>query len=273
MSEDVLSAPPQEDKGAPRWVVTFGDLMSLLLCFFVLLLSFSEMDRQKYKLVAGSLAQAFGVQRKVKSHESPKGATMVALSFDQDLVPKFRQEEYIAMQAMEALGEELKKALEGKLKGLEDKVEIEVDGNQTIIRLQGGATFDSGQADIKPQLIPVLEEIGFRLKGSDGDIIIAGHTDNVPIYGGRFETNLKLSIGRAAEVAEFMIDQVGISPERISTMGFGEYRPAYTNDTEEGREKNRRVEIILTAMPKTIPEKALSEFPPLSGVGHEPADR
>jgi len=273
MSVETLYEGPQEDKGAPKWVVTFGDLMSLLLCFFVLLLSFSEMDRQKYKLVAGSLAQAFGVQRKVKSNESPKGATMVALSFEQDLVPRFRQEEYIAMQAMEALGEELKKALEGKLKGLEDKVEIEVDGNQTIIRLQGGATFDSGQADIKPQLIPVLEEIGFRLKGSEGDIIIAGHTDNVPIYGGRFETNLKLSIGRAAEVAEFMIDRVGIAPERISTMGFGEYRPAYTNDTEEGREKNRRVEIILTAMPKTIPEKALSEFPSLSGAAPEPAHR
>ena len=116
---------------------------------------------------------------------------MVALSFDQDLVPKFRQAEYIAMQAMEALGEELKKALEGKLKGLEDKVEIEVNGNQTIIRLQGGATFDSGQADIKSQLIPVLEEIGRRLKGNDGDIIIAGHTDNVPIHWGTFQNQLE----------------------------------------------------------------------------------
>ena len=261
MSEDATFDAPPEDKGAPRWMVTFGDLMSLLLCFFVLLLSFSEMDRQKYKLVAGSLAQAFGVQRKTKSDESPKGATMVALSFDQDLVPKYRQEEYIAMEAMEALGKELKKALEGKLKGMEDQVEIDVNGNQTIIRLQGGATFDSGQAGIKAHLIPILEEIGLRLKGTDGDIIIAGHTDNVPIHGGPFETNLKLSIARAAEVAEFMIDRVGIAPERISTMGFGEYRPAYSNDTEDGREKNRRVEIILTAMPKTIPESAPSKSP------------
>jgi len=262
MTEDVIYDAPQEDKGAPKWMVTFGDLMSLLLCFFVLLLSFSEMDRQKYKLVAGSLAQAFGVQRKVRTNESPRGATMVSLSFDQDLIPKFRRSEYIAMQAMEALGEELKKALEGKLKGMEDKVEIEVDGNQTIIRLQGGATFDSGRANIKSQLIPILEEIGHRLKGSDGDIIIAGHTDNVPIYGGPYETNLKLSIARAAEVAEFMINRVGIAPERISTMGFGEYRPAYSNDTEAGREKNRRVEIILTAIPKNIPETDLSDLPP-----------
>ena len=263
MSEDALFDAPAEDKGAPKWVVTFGDLMSLLLCFFVLLLSFSEMDRQKYKIVAGSLAQAFGVQRKEKSYESPKGATMVSLSFEQDIVPQHKKDEYVAMEnnasdsdeysamkAMEALGEELKAALEGKLKGLEDKVEIEVQGNQTIIRLQGGATFDSGHADIKPPFIPILEEIAQRLKDTGGDIIVAGHTDNVPIYGGRFDSNLKLSIGRAAEVAEFMINRTKISPARISTMGFGEYRPAYSNDTEDGREKNRRVEMILTALPK-----------------------
>jgi chemotaxis protein MotB len=254
MSGDVVFESPPEDKGAPRWVVTFGDLMSLLLCFFVLLLSFSEMDRQKYKMVAGSMAKAFGIQREIKANDSPKGATIVSLSFDQDLVPQHKREEYIALQAMEALGEELKKALEGKLKGLEDKVEIEVNGNQTMIRLQGGATFDSGRARIKPSMVPILDEIGRRLKTTDGDIIIAGHTDNVPIYGGRFESNLKLSIGRAAEVAEFMIDQVGIPPERISTMGFGKYRPAYTNDTEDGREKNRRVEIVLTAIPKNTVE-------------------
>ena len=264
MSEDALIDALPEDKGAPKWVVTFGDLMSLLLCFFVLLLSFSEMDRQKYKLVAGSLAKAFGIQRKEKATESPKGATMVALSFDQDLVPQHRRQEYIAMtdkesssedysakEAMEALGEELKAALEGKLKGLEDKIEIEVEGNQTIIRLQGTATFDSGRAKIKSQVTPILQEIGLRLKDTGGDIIVAGHTDNVPIHGGRFDSNLKLSIGRAAEVAEFMIDTVKIPPERISTMGFGEYRPAYSNDTADGREKNRRVEIILTAFPKS----------------------
>ncbi len=250
MNDNVLVNGSHKDKGAPRWVVTFGDLMSLLLCFFVLLLSFSEMDRQKYKMVAGSMAQAFGVQRKERVFESPRGAKMVALSFDQDMVPKFDKQEYIATQVMESLGEELKAALEGKLRGLEDQVDIEVDGHQTIIRLLGGATFDSGQARIRPRLIPILREIGLRLKGTDGDIIIAGHTDTVPVRGGPFETNLKLSIARAAEVAEFMIDKVEIPPERISTMGFGEYRPTHTNDTPEGREKNRRVEIILTAVPQ-----------------------
>jgi chemotaxis protein MotB len=250
MDNDALPNGAIKDKGAPKWVVTFGDLMSLLLCFFVLLLSFSEMDRQKYKMVAGSLAQAFGIQRKVRAFESPRGAKMVALNFDQDMVPKFEKKEFIATQVMQSLGEELKEALEGKLRGLEDQVEIEVKGHQTIIRLLGGATFDSGKARIRPRLIPVLKEIGLRLKGTRGDIIIAGHTDNVPVRGGPFESNLKLSIARAAEVAEFMIDQVAIPPQRISTMGFGEYRPTHTNDSPQGREKNRRVEIILGAIPQ-----------------------
>lgn len=249
MNPDALPTGATEDKGAPKWVVTFGDLMSLLLCFFVLLLSFSEMDRQKYKMVAGSLAQAFGIQRKERAFESPRGAKMVALHFDQDMVPKFDKQEYIATQVMESLGEELKEALEGKLRGLEDQIEIEVKGNQTIIRLLGGATFDSGKARIRPRLIPILKEIGQRLKTTEGDIIIAGHTDNVPVRGGPFESNLKLSIARAAEVAEFLIDKVAIPPQRISTMGFGKYRPTHTNDSPQGREKNRRVEIILTAVP------------------------
>ena len=264
MTDEALPSGKSEDKGAPKWVVTFGDLMSLLLCFFVLLLSFSEMDRQKYKLVAGSLAQAFGIQRKDRSQtDSPRGAKMVALSFDQDLVPKFARDEFIATQMMEALGRELKEALEGKMRGLEDKIEIESKGNQITIRLLGGATFDSGQARIKPRLIPILEEIGRRLKDTEGDIAIAGHTDNVPVLGGPYESNLKRSIARAAEVAEFMIDKVQISPARILTMGYGEYRPTHSNETEAGREKNRRVEIILTAMPRPAPPAA--EAPPQSG--------
>jgi chemotaxis protein MotB len=223
----------------------------------------SEMDRQKYKMVAGTLAQAFGIQRKERVFESPRGAKMVALSFDQDLVPKFNKQEFIATQVMESLGEELEEALEGKLRGLEDQIEIEVEGNQTIIRLLGGATFDSGKARIRPRLLPILEEIGIRLKGTHGDIIIAGHTDNVPVRGGPFESNLKLSIARAAEVAEFMIEQVAIPPQQISTMGFGEYRPTHTNENPEGREKNRRVEIILTAIPQ--PGNVVLEAPRPAG--------
>jgi len=84
-----------------------------------------------------------------------------------------------------------------------------------------------------------------------GDIyLFAGHTDNIPLKkGGQFKTNLQLSMSRAASVADFFLSEGSISPDRISTMGFGEYRPIGTNDTPQGRQKNRRVEIILGSMP------------------------
>jgi chemotaxis protein MotB len=124
MSDAPVDLPAAQDKGAPKWMVTFGDLMSLLLCFFVLLLSFSEIDRQKYKQVAGSMAEAFGVQRSTPADETPKGVDMVARDFNQDLVPQFEREEYISTQADDTRGEELKKQLEVHLKGLEEQVEV-----------------------------------------------------------------------------------------------------------------------------------------------------
>ncbi len=84
-----------------------------------------------------------------------------------------------------------------------------------------------------------------------GDIIIAGHTDNVPVRGGPYRTNLKLSIARAATVAQFLLDQGGINPRRVSTMGFGEYRSIADNSNADGRRKNRRVEIIVGTIPRS----------------------
>ena len=119
----------------------------------------------------------------------------------------------------------------------------------------GETTFDSGKAEIKPEMIPLLEKVGSILKELKGDITIAGHTDNVPIKGGPFKSNLALSMARAASVADFFIHKVKLDPSRISTMGFGEYRPIASNKTPEGREKNRRVEIILSTMPDLIAGK------------------
>lgn len=231
---------PKIDPGAPKWVVTFGDLMSLLLCFFVLLLSFSEMDRQKYKQVAGSMEKAFGVQRQTKVMEVPKGMKMIAKDFDQEV---------IATRIKEELGQEIKELVETHLPDIEDQISIEEGENEVIIRLMGESTFASGKADIRPQLKPLLKKAGQLLNAADGDIIVSGHTDNVPIHNGRYPSNLRLSIARAAAVAEFLLAHSRIDPKRISTMGFGEYRPIVPNDSVKTRQKNRRVEIILGNLP------------------------
>ena len=237
---------PKVEKGAPRWVVTFGDLMSLLLCFFVLLLSFSEMDRQKYKQVAGSLEKAFDVQRKIRIMELPKGLKIIAKDFDQEIVQTLPLEE---------IGKEIDDMLSSQLEEVRDQITIEAGEDGITIRLMGESTFDSGRDEIREQLKPLLKNVASVLERNEGDIIIAGHTDDVPVRSGPFKSNLRLSIARAAAVADFMLANSQMDPGRVSTMGFGEYRPIETNLDERGRERNRRVEIILSNTSTINPQR------------------
>ena len=237
MSEEPVQNNSNEEEGAPAWVVTFGDLMSLLLCFFVLLLSFSEMDRKKYKIVSGSLANAFGIQRDTPVFDSPKAQKIIGKEFDQAIIINKIQEKLVKPIVVE---------IETNFQEMKDLIEVDVSENQVAIRLMGETTFDLGKAEIRPQMLPLLVKIGALLKGTRGEIIIAGHTDNLPLRGGPYKSNLGLSMARAASVADFLLKKASIEPEKISTMGFGEHRPLATNDTTQGREKNRRVEIILT---------------------------
>ena len=230
--------PPKEEveEGAPLWVITFGDLMSLLMCFFVLLLSFSEMDRKKYKMVSGSMAQAFGIQREKPVFESPKGQKMIAKDFDQSAI----------INKLEEAIKPFVNELENQYQELNDSVELEIGEDKVTIRMMGETTFDSGKAELHPAFGPLLKKIGAVLSQTKGEIIIAGHTDNVPLKGGLYGSNLGLSMARAGSVAEFMLQATSIDPKRLSTMGFGEYRPLTSNDTVQGRRKNRRVEIIVS---------------------------
>lgn len=237
---------PKEEvvEGAPDWVVTFGDLMSLLLCFFVLLLSFSETDRQKYKEIAGAMKDAFGVQRKTRDVGSPKGTNIIARDFDREL--------NLATRPEEIMGLKLKEELATRFHNMRDAIEVDVKEDKVIIRLLGEAAFNSGESQIRPQMIPFLQKLGQVLNDTPGDVIVSGHTDNVPITGLRFRSNLELSIARAASVADFLLTQSRLEPKRLATMGFGKHRPLESNETEAGRRKNRRVEIILTNFPEKM---------------------
>mgnify|MGYP001818530806 CR=1 FL=1 len=248
-----MGAPAEEcppcEKGAPMWMCTFGDLMSLLLCFFVLLLSFSEMDKAKYKQVAGSMEKAFGVQRRTRVMESPKGIKMIARDFDQ---------EAIATRLKEEIGRELEEAFQKDLYDVRDQLDVGLEQDNLVIRMMGESTFASGSADIHRKTRPLLTKIGQIIAKAKKDIVIAGHTDNVPIHSGRgpYTSNLRLSSARAAAVAELLLSSSKLDPAHLSTMGFGEYRPIADNATAEGRQKNRRVEIIVGNIPKTRPASA-----------------
>jgi chemotaxis protein MotB len=236
VSDEDQAVIEEVEEGAPLWVVTFGDLMSLLMCFFVLLLSFSEMDRNKYRIVSGSMRNAFGIQRKKPVFESPKGQKMISKEFDQAI---------ILVKVKEVI-DPIANELESEYEELKSSVEIEVKDNQVTIRMMGEATFDTGQAKLRKEFLPLLLKIGEVLSQTKSEIIIAGHTDNVPLIGGAYKSNLGLSMARAGSVAEYLLKSTSIDPGKLSTMGFGEYRPLASNDTVEGRQKNRRVEIIVS---------------------------
>lgn len=224
--EQTVKCPPP---GAPMWMCTFADLMSLLMCFFVLLLSFSEMDRQKFKQVSGSMEKAFGLQVTTPGDESPRGMEMISRDFP--TVPLDAKQ-----LIMEAVAEEMDA---GKVQALETSEGIK-------LRVKDDVAFDSGQAAIKADFIPFLKKIG-KLAAEHGfAVTVGGHTDNVPIHeGGTYSSNWGLSTARAVAVVEFWLSQFSIPAENLAAVGFADGQPVASNDTPEGKAKNRRVEFFI----------------------------
>lgn len=270
-----------EDKpGAPLWMATFADLMSLLVCFFVLIISMSEIDVIRYKKVAGSMKDAFGVQQDIVTYDIPKGTSIIALEFSpgkpeptvrkiiqQDTVDPTRpslkignpdnpievqpetlqklleeeEERQEQRQQTEADAAVLTELLEEEIS--EGKIDVETDGPTIIIKIRERGSFTSGSADLDPGFLPTLDTIGTALGEISGEIVVEGHTDNIPINSVKFPSNFALSAGRAVSVTSVFLNDPNISMDRLSLRGYGEVRPEDTNATRAGRARNRRVEI------------------------------
>ncbi|MGY8773522.1 MULTISPECIES: flagellar motor protein MotB [Spongiibacter] len=251
--------------GAPAWVLTFADLMSLLLAFFVLLFSFSEMDKQKFKELSGSMRDAFGVQREVPAFSPPIGTSIIARDFSPGqpkptIENQVRQEAAIDMRSFaevplneemaiteEDLAEDLEKVKEHLAVEIQEGlVEVDDDGERVItIRIRETGSFPSGSADMDRDFLPVINKIAVLVEDIGGHVVIAGHTDKLPIYNQRFHSNWELSAARAATVLERIVEVSGRSASYFRLAGHADTRPIDTNDTAEGRARNRRVEVIL----------------------------
>lgn len=262
--------PPQkkQDPGAPAWAITFADLMSLLMSFFVLLLSFSEMDVLKFKQIAGSLSHAFGVQREIKAKEIPKGLSVIAKEFsagkpDPTIMNEVRQHttdenkkflDVGDMQDVEALIKEVHAQVEEDAAQIKEAfkdeiesglIEVETEEQRIIIRIREKGSFPSGSAVLIGGFEPIVAKISGVLKGTDGKVIVAGHTDNIPIANARFRSNWELSAARAVSVLHHLLATKDIEADRFLIEGYGESRPVVPNDSRANRALNRRVEIVL----------------------------
>ena len=252
----------QEKKGVPAWVMTFADLMTQLMCFFVLLLSFSEMDVAKFKQLSGSMREAFGVQSEINVRTIPKGTSVVAQEFSpgepkQTPLNQVRQFTIDSNRnTLDALSRELKEieetreharrlrlALEEEL-GKGD-VSIRTEGVKVIIHIMENASFDSGFADVRPEFMPALEKIADLIDNNSGEVTVSGHTDNVPINNEKFRSNWELSTSRAVSVAHELLERSRIDSNRVIVTGHADTRPRADNDTPENRAKNRRVDVSI----------------------------
>jgi len=220
-----------EAPGAPGWMVTYGDMMSLLLCFFVLLLSFSSISEKKYNKAIQSLKGALGVLPKNTSVIQP-------LPVEQVQSRRARAVERAARIIRERL------LINNKAKDV--KVELDEEGGLKI-NLPSQILFDTAKAKLKTEALSVLEDIGAVLKNlPNAQIEICGHTDSRPlIRGGEFEDNYHLSYGRAKSVTDFLHEHSQIPMAGFEIIACGPSKPIATNETEEGMQANRRVEIYV----------------------------
>jgi chemotaxis protein MotB len=259
--------PPQDtpEEGVPPWVMTFADLMTLLMCFFVLLLAFSEMDIAKFKELAGSMQDAFGVQTEVEVRTMPKGTSLIAREFspgkpeptalneirqftidtNQNSLDALNQEERDQeLQRTEDHARRLREALRAEIEA--GSVSIDTDGMKVIVHILENASFESGQAEIRAGFLPVLDKIAGLIDENSGDIMVSGHTDNVPISNERFRSNWELSTSRAVSVTHrLMRTAAEVESSRFIVTGHADTQPVADNATEEGRAKNRRVDISI----------------------------
>lgn len=231
-------AAPEEKKDSNAWMVTFSDLLTLLLTFFVLLLTMSSLDDKKLEVAFGFFTGAFGALNPGGSSEIGKifvlpPRALVLEAFDgRDLAAK-------RISESESVKTELHES------GIKGEVNVGLSTRGIVLRISDQLLFDSGSAKMNSRALSVLNKLNSILTKYPYDILIEGHTDNVPINTKKYPSNWELSLSRATNIVKYFIREEIISPERFSAGGYGDSKPLFPNDSESNRAKNRRVEIIL----------------------------
>lgn len=258
-------------KGSPGWMATFGDLMNLLLCFFVLLYAMSSVDAQKFELVAASFNQTFSIfsagataigdgvlisngvsqLNELDDHINSTGKAAESNSTSQNIEATTDNKDVDTAQATieeaglkesEQLAETVEEAVNEK--NLGQDIDIDFTAQYVELTLKGALLFESGSDKLREEAFPTVNQVGVILERyAEGTIEVEGHTDNVPISSARFANNNELSDARALSVFDYLIENTALNPANIKHSGRGEYVPIADNGTEEGRAKNRRVEI------------------------------
>lgn len=220
--------------GMMRWLLTYADLITLLMAFFIVMYAVSSVDVGKYRALAHSLRGALA------------GNSFVELPL-QGMVAE--------EDTLEGVGREVAGALAQM--GLEGQGAVFRTERGVVISLYGAVLFDLGRADIRPDAQPVLDRVAEALRRVPNYVSVEGSTDDLPINSALFPTNWELSVRRATTVVRYFVERHGLEPRRFLAVGYGEYQPMFPNDTEANRARNRRVDIVVLSrspFPRTRPE-------------------
>lgn len=231
-----------------RWLLTYADLITLLLALFIVMYSMSHVDAKRFGRVSQALSGILGGR-------SSKALLERQFDDDEGSGPLRITRLFSMRRSFEA------KAFE---KGIDEKkYETELSERGLIIHIMESALFASGEAKLSPNALDLLDIVAAELKGIPNHIRVEGHTDNTPISNGRFPSNWELSSARSTEVVKYLIDTHRISGKVISALGYGSFRPIRPNNTIENRAKNRRVDIVIMTLDLSDKEPSAALFVPL----------
>ena len=257
-----------EKENGERWLLTYSDLITLLMIFFVVLYSMSKVDAERFAAVAESLNKALGggTPAKIEMAVSPAGTSLfqTGTPSSKTTVPGKGSDQNNTTYTDPAASASNKNSAQGNVdtenmtiegikakldkfasdNGIQTKLVSSIEERGLVVSIQETLLFASGSADITTRAHEILEKITTVLAVAPNQIKVEGHTDNLPISTPQFPSNWELSVIRATNVVQ-ILQRNGITPNRLSATGYGEYRPISSNDTEASRGKNRRIDLII----------------------------
>lgn len=235
--------------GHERWLVSYADFVTLLLAFFVTMYAVTRLDSEKLGIAQQSINRALSAPVFLGGFPVDSGLDKSAAGLKGDLVGATLVSTPPSSQI-----EEVTKTVQGELKDKIDSGELKLlhTGKGLVLRLPEFLFFDSGQAAVGPQARPLLDKLARILTLIPNSVVIEGHTDNRPIHTPQFPSNWELSTARAAALVRYFIEEHQLDPARLGAAGYGEYHPVAANDDDKGRQANRRVELIIRPMEKSI---------------------
>ena len=237
-------AKKSENSAGSRWEIVYSGFVLILLCFFIMLSSFSTMQEGKVMQFVKSFVTAVSILPSGTKFEP--GLAVVSDSAD---MVATKSELAKIFQTLEQLAYEF---------NLEKEINLVLTREGLVMRMSEHMLFGLGSADIAAEALPLLQKVGAIISKTAYLIRIEGHTDNLPIHTERYPSNWELSTARAVNVLRYFIKNHNVDPRRLAAEGFSEFHPVAANDTAENREKNRRVEIIF--IKKERPKTPIEEI-------------